>query len=133
LLLVEATHNGKVIECMAGPDRAIMYILAAWTGFRKGEIGSMTRRSFKLNDDPATATVEACYSKRKRQDTQVLHPDLVHRLRDWLATKSQFKFEVCFSGLGARPRRHRTEDTQDDAARFASGPNQMDWVHLDSR
>ena len=51
-----------------------MYVLAAWTGFRKGEIGSLTIRSFQLDADPPTATVEACYSKRQRQDTQMLHP-----------------------------------------------------------
>jgi hypothetical protein len=33
-------------------------------------------------------TVAACYSKRKRQDTQVLHLDVVARLRGWLETKN---------------------------------------------
>ena len=35
----------------------MMYVLAAWTGFRKGEIGSLTLRSLQLDDDPPTATV----------------------------------------------------------------------------
>jgi hypothetical protein len=65
----------------------MMYVLAAWTGFRKGEIGSLTQRSFRLDDDPATATVAACYSKRRRQDSQILHPEVVCRLKEWLATK----------------------------------------------
>ena len=42
-----------------------------------------------LDDDPPTATEEACYSKHRREDTQVLHPQLVSQLRDWLATKSR--------------------------------------------
>jgi site-specific recombinase XerC len=29
-LLVEAAHDGKVIETIAGPDRAMMYVLAGW-------------------------------------------------------------------------------------------------------
>jgi len=90
-LLIEATHNGKVIETIPGPDRAMMYVLAGWTGFRKGEIGSLTRRSFRLDDEPATATVAACYSKRKRQDTQILHPEVVRRLSEWLGTKPDLK------------------------------------------
>ena len=85
--LVEAARVGKRIEGISGPDRAMMYVLAAWTGFRKGEIGSLVRRSLRLDDDPPTATVEACYSKRRRQDTQILHPEVVRQLKEWLATK----------------------------------------------
>jgi len=86
--LVEAARVGKKIETVSGPDRAMMYVLAGWTGFRKGEIGSLALRSFRLDDEPPTATVAACYSKRKRQDTQILHPEVVRRLQEWLKTKS---------------------------------------------
>lgn len=65
----------------------MLYIVASWTGFRKGEIGSLTLRSFRLDDDPPTATVAASYSKRRRADSQVLHPELVKQLREWIATK----------------------------------------------
>jgi len=85
--LFEAAQSGKRVENIPGPDRAMMYILAAWTGFRKGEIGSLTLRSLRLDDDPPTATVEACYSKRRRQDTQILHPEVARLLREWLATR----------------------------------------------
>jgi len=87
--LVDAARNGKNVESIPGPDRAMMYVLAAWTGFRKGEIGSLTLRSLRLDDDPAIATVAACYSKRRREDTQVLHPEVVRQLKEWLATKKQ--------------------------------------------
>lgn len=87
--LIDAAENGKKVESISGPDRAMMYVLAAWTGFRKGEIGSLTKNSLRLDDDPPTATVDACYSKRRREDAQVLHPDLVARLRVWLDTKKQ--------------------------------------------
>jgi len=46
-------------------------------------------RSFRLDGDPPTVTVAAAYSKRRRQDTQVLHPELVQRLRKWLSTKKR--------------------------------------------
>ena len=69
--LIDAARSGASIEGISGPDRAMMYILASWTGFRKGEIGSLTVGSFRLDDEPPTATVDACYSKRKRRDIQV--------------------------------------------------------------
>ena len=87
--LIEATRGGKRIEGISGTDRAMMYVLAAWTGFRKGEIGSLTLRSFRLDDDPPTATVAASYSKHRQEDTQVLHPEVVRQLKDWLATKKR--------------------------------------------
>lgn len=88
--LVDAASAGPEIVCISGPDRAMMYILAAWTGYRKGEIGSLTRRSLRLDADPPTVTVAAAYSKRRRRDTQVLHPELAARLQAWLATKVDF-------------------------------------------
>ena len=89
--LIQAARSGKTIEAIAGPDRAMLYVLAAWTGFRKGELGSLTPRSFRLDDEPATATVAACYSKRRRQDSQVLHPAVVGQLKEWLATKPKLQ------------------------------------------
>ncbi|MGQ9919137.1 MAG: hypothetical protein ACUVS7_17155, partial [Bryobacteraceae bacterium] len=79
--LVAAARGDKRIEGMHGPDRAMLYIVAAWTGFRKAEIGSLTLRSLRLDDAPPTATVAACYSKHRRQDTQILHPELVRQLK----------------------------------------------------
>ncbi len=89
--LIAAAESGPSIEAIPGPDRAMMYVLAGWTGFRKGEVGSLTHRSFRLDDDPPTATVAACYSKRKRQDTQVLHSEVVRRLKEWLAKKPDLR------------------------------------------
>ncbi len=90
-LLVAAAVAGSPIESIPGTDRAMMYIISAWTGYRKGEIGSLTLRSFDLEGDPPTLTVQAVYSKRKRTDTQVLHPDVVERLKSCLATKPEFQ------------------------------------------
>ena len=87
--LVNAAMSGPPVVCISGPDRAMMYVLAAWTGYRKAEIGSLTKRSFRLDTQPPTVTVAAAYSKRKRQDTQVLHPNVVILFREWLETKSE--------------------------------------------
>lgn len=108
--LVEAARSGKKIEGISGPDRAMMYIVAAWTGFRKAELGSLTRQSLCLDGDPPTATIEACYSKHRRRDTQVLHPQVVSLVREWLATKrflkpSQPLFPVSGRVAGGRDRK----------------------------
>ena len=31
--------------------------------------------------------MDACYSKRRRKDTQVLHPELVNQLREWIIVR----------------------------------------------
>lgn len=85
--LVAAAATGGPVGAISGPDRAMMYVLAAWTGYRKSEIGSLTRRSFRLDTSPATVTIDAAYSKRKRRDTQVLHPELARQIQEWLASK----------------------------------------------
>jgi len=46
-----------------------------------------TPQRLQFTDTPATATVAACYSKHRREDTQVLHPEVVRQLQEWLATK----------------------------------------------
>jgi integrase len=89
--LIAAARSGPPIEGISGPDRAMLYILAGWTGFRKGELGSLTLRSLNLDGNPPTATVAAGFSKRRRDDTQVLHPALVIQLRSWFATKRRLK------------------------------------------
>ena len=87
--LVAAARVGKPVESMAGPDRAMMYVLSAWTGYRKGEIGSLTTKSFDLLGDPPTVTVAAAYSKRRRQDTQVLHCEVVQLMQEWLVIQGR--------------------------------------------
>ncbi len=85
--LVEAAKHGRPVESICGVDRAMMYLLAAWTGFRKGEIGSLRMNSFNFNADTPTVTVTAMFSKRKREDTQALHAELAKRMQKWFAGK----------------------------------------------
>ncbi len=87
-LLVEAAENGPVVESIEGTTRAMMYVLSAWTGCRKGEIGSLTMRSFDFEAEHSTVAVEAAFSKRKRRDVQVLHPEVTKRLVNWLEAKN---------------------------------------------
>jgi integrase len=78
----------------------MMYVIAAWTGYRKGEIGILTASSFQLDDDPPSVTVEALYSKRRRRDSQVLHPELAAHIRAWLAEKQPSPRHLLFPVSG---------------------------------
>ncbi len=103
LLLIDAAETGPPIEGIAAVDRAMMYILSAWTGYRKGEIGSLTLRSFDLSSEPPTVTVQAVYSKRKRTDVQVLPPDVVARLTEWLERSKRETNDILFPVSGKVP------------------------------
>ena len=94
--LLEATKSGRTVEGIVGTDRAMMYVLAAWTGYRKGEIGSLRRSSFDLEGNPPTVTVAANYSKRKRRDVQVLHLMVVEQFREWLLEKQPTAEAILF-------------------------------------
>ena len=103
-LLVAAAEAGPVVESIPGPDRAMMYILSAWTGYRKGEIGSLTIQSFDLNSDPPTVTVQAAFSKRKR----TRHAGAPSRRRDTLdrvacRRSPSFRPTSCFPVSGKVP------------------------------
>ena len=85
--LLEAAKVGSSVESISGEDRVMLYIIAAWTGFRKGELGSVTLRHFKLDGEYPMLNIAASYSKRRREDVQYLHPDVVKYFRDWIAKK----------------------------------------------
>jgi integrase len=65
----------------------MLYVLSAYTGLRESELASLTPESFALNADSPTVTVQAAYSKRRREDTVPLRADLARMLCDWLAGK----------------------------------------------
>ena len=64
----------------------MLYRVAVETGLRANELRSLTRSSFALDDDQPTVTVEAGYSKRRREDTLPLRPGLAGELRAFLRT-----------------------------------------------
>lgn len=85
--LIAATKSGKMMVRLTGADRAMLYIVVAYTGLRASELASLTPESFRLDETPPTVTVRAAYSKHRRQDMLPLHPSLVELLRPWLAGK----------------------------------------------
>jgi len=86
--LLDAADRGPKVGGMSGRQRGLLYRLALGTGFRAGEIRSLAPESFDLDGDPATVTVAAAYSKRRRRDVQPIRRDLAELLRPWLADKT---------------------------------------------
>jgi integrase len=81
--LVTATLDGPVYRSQInGTDRAMLYVVAAFTGLRVSELASLTPEAFDL--ESSVVTVQAAHSKRRRLDRQPLRADLVELLRGWL-------------------------------------------------
>lgn len=74
-------------NAISGIDRAMLYRVAAGTGFRAGELRSLTSECFKLEGSEPTITVEATHSKRRRTDVQPISSELARQLRPWLKGK----------------------------------------------
>lgn len=64
----------------------MLYAMAAYTGLRASELASLTHASLDLSE-PASVSVEAAYSKRRRRDILPLHHSLAVRLRPWVASR----------------------------------------------
>lgn len=79
-----ARSSGERVQGFTGEQRARIYTLSYMTGLRRAEIASLTPRSFKLDENPPTVTVDAACSKHRRVDVLPLHPSLVEMLRGWV-------------------------------------------------
>ena len=99
-LIESARKSDKDIQCFDGEQRARIYTLSYMTGLRRGELASLTPRSFDLESETATLTVEATASKHRRKDVLPLHPGLVVLLREWL--KGIKRSEPIFPKLAKR-------------------------------
>ena len=83
-LVQSARDSDEEIQCFDGEIGARIYILSYMTGLRRKEIGSLTRRSCRLEDETPTLTVDAACSKHRRKDVLPLHSELVAMLGEWL-------------------------------------------------
>jgi integrase len=85
--ILRTANAGPIVLGLSGVDRAMLYAVAAYTGLRARELGSLTPSSFHLGSQPPTVTVEAAYSKHRRQDVLPLHASLVELLRPWILAR----------------------------------------------
>lgn len=82
--LLKATRKGQIVLGMSGQARALLYRLAVETGLRAGELASLTPASFDLHNRPATVSVTAAHTKRRRHDVLPLRADTAAELDAWL-------------------------------------------------
>ena len=82
--LVAAAEAGEPFRDLTGADKAMLYLMAAFTGLRSSELASLTTDSLDFRCNPPTVTVEAACSKHRREDVLPLHPGLAARLQQWL-------------------------------------------------
>jgi len=73
---------------ISGPDRVMLYLVAAYTGIRAGELAELTPTAFALDSFPPTVTVEARDAKGKRTEPIPIPAHVVQRIRPWLASKA---------------------------------------------
>ncbi len=85
--VITAAEEGPTLQHCSGPERALIYRFAVLTGLRANEIATLKKRSFNLENEPYTVTVEAAFSKHRRKDIQPLPMELIPRLKEHLATK----------------------------------------------
>ena len=81
--LITATMTGRPHHRMTGKERAFLYTFAAFTGLRANEIASLTWRSLDLESPTPGATVNAAFSKHRRQDILPLRADLAGQFCRW--------------------------------------------------
>lgn len=62
----------------------MIYVVAAYTGLRIGEIASLTPESFELEANPSVVNVTSAYTKNKEVARIPLRSDLVTQLRLYL-------------------------------------------------
>jgi integrase len=85
---VDATIGGKPFRQLTGQDRLLIYTLAANTGFRASELASLTPSSFNFGVKPPIVTVEAAYSKHRREDEQPLRADVAELMKQYIVGKA---------------------------------------------
>ena len=83
--VLQATREGPTVRGMAGTDREMLYRVALETGLRWSELRSLTRAGFDLEGNPPTVTVQAAYSKHRRDDTIPLRPGTASALKAYFA------------------------------------------------
>jgi len=76
-------------EQMEAKDRIFVYLVALYTGLRKGELNSLTPSSFRLEESPPLVVCEAAATKNGQVARQPLPTVLADVLRDYLATKPE--------------------------------------------
>ncbi len=83
-----ARQSGQTFRGLMGRDRAILYAVAAASGFRAGELASLRPGAFDLDAEAPTVTLSAEEAKNGKTAVQPLPPDVAGVLRGYLADRA---------------------------------------------
>ncbi len=86
--LIESTRTAPPWRGLDGPDRVMLYAVAASTGLRRDELESLTPESFRLDGRPPTIVCAAAYTKNHREAEQPIPGSLAGILGPWLRSKA---------------------------------------------
>ena len=125
-ILLNHTLEGIKHHNLTGKQRYMLYILAMNTGFRAGELASLTWESFNLSETEPSVTVLAGYSKNKQSATLPLNTNITDIYRQWFSEGNFRQSDKVFSGFnkskGAAMLRKDLEAAgisyQDDSGRY---------------
>lgn len=84
-LIAAADGSGVVFRGLAGPDRAVLYLVAVATGLRVGELARLTPARFDLDADVPALNLHRKATKNKKAAEQPIPPVVATRLRAYLA------------------------------------------------
>lgn len=85
-LVVAARDSPDAYHGLSGTDRAVLYLIAAYTGRRLGALKQMSRADIQFeNGLPVTITTGARLQKSKKVHSVPVHPELARDLAAWLA------------------------------------------------
>jgi integrase len=86
--LIRVTRPAKPYRGLSGDERAMLYLVAAYTGLRSSELASLTTASFDLDSERPTVRVRASATKNGSEAAIPLRPDLASMLSAFLDGRS---------------------------------------------
>ena len=82
--LIEKTRKGEITHQLTGEQRAWLYMIAAYSGLRAGELYSLTQDSFHLDLDQPFIELRAEDTKNGQPTQQPIRRDFADMLKGWL-------------------------------------------------
>lgn len=89
--LLSAVSLQPSVDGVDGVQRALVYRLALETGLRASEIASLRAASFQLEGPRPTVTLQAAYSKRRREDVLPLRLGIADVLQRHLSGREPWR------------------------------------------
>jgi integrase len=134
--IIDTAKSGDEFQGVGGVERAMLYMVAASTGFRFGECRALEWGWFDFGERPIV-TLPAAVSKHREQDVQPLSANAIAALEWWRARQGQpgprtrvFP-SLTKDSIGARLLRHDTDAAKiafrDDARRKLVFHSIRDW------